>query len=111
MKWTVKRYVTARGKNVIDAFIKDQDRATQSKILRLIGLIEVYGPDLGQPHARYLGGKLYELCVRGKNEIRIFYVGINNQNVVVLLHVFKKKTQRLPEREIKIARNRQKTLT
>lgn len=111
MNWAVKRYVTARGEKIVDDFVKYQDKSTQSKILRAIRLVTIYGPDLGLPHTRHLGDKLYELRIRGKNEVRIFFVAIVDQKTVVLLHAFKKRTQKLPKKELALARARQKTLT
>lgn len=74
-----------------------------------IKLLQNYGPLLGLPHARKLEGKLYELRVRGNEEVRIIYAFVENS--VCLLHVFKKKTQEIPEKELEIAKQRLKSLT
>lgn len=64
---------------------------------------------LGLPQSKALGGGLYELRVRGKQEIRMFYVF--HQSSAVILHIFIKKTQKTPAREINIAHKRKNMLT
>ncbi len=110
-KWTVKYYATRRSDELVKQFIDRQDKAARAKIFRMISLLTVYGPDLGMPYARNLGHGLFELRVRGKNEIRIFYVFVADDRTAVLLHGFKKRTQKLPSGELDIARSRQKELT
>ena len=46
----------------------------------------------------------------GKNAVRIFYI-FSYGRIIYLLHGFKKKTQKTPNRELMIAKNRQKELT
>lgn len=56
-----------------------------------------------------VGNNLFELRVRGQQEIRIFYTFYDDK--AILLHVFIKKTQKTPAREIEIAINKFKQLT
>ena len=44
---------------------------------------------------------MYELRIRGKQEVRIFYTF--NRGEIILLHCFLKKSQQIPSKEIKIA--------
>jgi phage-related protein len=108
--WTVKFYSTSRLDKPVEDFIENQDKATYAKIVRLLGTLSEYGPDLGMPYSRYMKNGLYELRVRGKNEIRIFYL-FQIKKTIYLLHAFKKSSQKTPRRELKIAINRQKELT
>jgi phage-related protein len=48
--------------------------------------------DLGMPRALALGGGLLELRVRGKQEVRAFYVFVIGKRIY-LLHTFVKMTQ------------------
>jgi phage-related protein len=53
---------------------------------------------------------LFELRPRGRSGIgRAFYCFVIGRRVVVL-HAFVKKTQQTPDRELKLARKRQKEL-
>lgn len=57
------------------------------------------------PHTKMLGGGLMELRVRGKQEVRIFYIFIVNKQIY-LLHGFLKKTQAISKKELDIAYQR-----
>ncbi len=57
----------------VKTFIKKLQKPTQSKILRSIELLEYYGQNLGMPHAKKATNLLYELRIRGTQEVRIFY--------------------------------------
>lgn len=48
--------------------------------------------------------KLFELRIRGKEEIRLFFT--HNEQGFYVLHVFKKKTNKTPKKEIAVATKR-----
>lgn len=109
MKWEVLYYVTPSGQRVVYDFIRNLDTPTYAKIMRQISLLEVYGIDLGMPHAKSLGGGLLELRVRGKREVRVFYAYATGHRIF-LLHGFVKKTQTTPAKELTMARKRQREI-
>ena len=109
--WTIIFYTNSRGDELVQDFIRNQDKQTKSKIARSINLISEYGPDLGMPHSRYMGEGIYELRVRGKNEVRIFYIAVINNLEVIFIHAFKKRTQKTPQKELNIAKDRKDLLT
>lgn len=77
---------------------------------RLIELLIEHGPNLRLPHSRALGDGLFELRPRGRSGIgRAFYCFVIGRRIVVV-HAFVKKTQQTPDRELKLARKRQKEL-
>lgn len=90
-------------------FIKSLEKPTQSKVLRGINLLEIYGRDLSMPHVKHIQDRLFELRMRGSQEIRIFFT--YHENHAYLLHGFVKKTQKIPAREIKTAEKRFSVLT
>ncbi len=102
--WNVNFFQTARGDRPVEDFIKDQDEATYAKILTAISLLRNGGPFLKPPYIKKLQNKLYELRISGVVAIRIFYTIQNNE--YYLLHAFKKKTQKIPTKELKIAIDR-----
>ena len=108
--WTVKFYSKHRSDKPVEEFIENQDKPTYAKITRLLGLLSKHGPNLGMPYSRYMSDVLYELRVRGKNEVRIFYI-FRIESTVFLVHAFKKRTQKTPAKELRIAINRKKELT
>jgi len=109
MKWQVLLYVTANGQQAVHKFVNSLDPISYTKTLRQIELLEAHGTDLGIPHAKALGGGLIELRVRGKREVRIFYV-FAKERTIYLLHGFIKKTQHTPKKELDIARERQREI-
>ncbi|MDP9836035.1 phage-related protein [Neorhizobium huautlense] len=81
----------------------------QARLIRLIELIENVGLDkLHEPHVKHLEGKLWELRAKASEGIaRGIYVTVTGRKVLVL-HVFVKKTQKMPPRALAIARQRMK---
>jgi len=108
MTWRVFFFQTARGDYPVKKFIKEQDEATYAKILRSILLLRNHGQYLKPPYIKKLQDKLYELRISGKIAIRIFYTMYNDG--YYLLHAFKKKSQKTPGRELKIALDRMKEI-
>lgn len=93
----------------VEEFIASLEESTIGKVLRIIDLLEMFGNRLGMPHSKKIQANLFELRVRGKQEIRIFYVFHNNK--AVLLHGFVKKTEKTPLKEIGVALKRFRVLT
>lgn len=100
----IKTFETKSGQKPVDDFIKKQNIPTRKKIAFLINLLERFGMHLGMPYSRKITDGLYELRVRGKVEIRIIYGLRSNQ--AILLHIFKKKQDKIPRREIETAQAR-----
>lgn len=109
MKWEVIEYETERGESPVSEFIKKQQPRTIAKIAHLIDLLEIHGAFLGMPHAKKFENFLYELRIRGKEEIRVIY-GFKGKTIY-LLHGFKKQKQKTPPKEIATARQRYLSLT
>jgi phage-related protein len=80
---------------------------------RYIGLTDrmiEYGPNLGLPHTDAFGGGLFELRLKsGEGIARVFFCTMVRQEIV-MLHSFIKKTQKTPEKELKLAKQRMKEL-
>ncbi len=85
----------------VERFIKSLQKSAQGKVVRLKKLMVEYGGDLGMPHSKILSRRLYELRVRGKQEIRIFYTSVDHR--VILFHGFIKKTYRTLKKELELA--------
>ena len=96
----------------VDAEIETLPVKLGARLLRLLEAIENVGLEaLPEPHAKHLGGKLWELRVRAQGGIaRGIYVTLAERRVVIL-HVFAKKSRRTPLRALAIARERMKQVT
>lgn len=105
-KWSIIFYKTLQGDTPINDFILSLELKAQSKVRDSIRLLEHFGIRLGQPHVKKLTGtQLWELRIVGSDSIRIFYVAISGK-IFILLHGFKKKKNKTPPKEIRIAENR-----
>ncbi|OGF84895.1 hypothetical protein A2Z63_02185 [Candidatus Giovannonibacteria bacterium RIFCSPLOWO2_02_44_8] len=93
----------------LEDFIKSLEKPAAAKILRTLDLLEMFGYELGMPHSRKISNRLFELRIRGTQEIRIFYTFYKNE--AILLHGFLKKTEQTPQKEISIASAKLQRLT
>lgn len=108
MGWKVNFFQTARGNYPVKEFLDEQDEATNAKAILAIRLLSNNGPYLKPPYIKKLQGHLYELRISGKVTIRIFYT--LHRNEYFLLHAFKKKTEKTPPKELKLALDRMKEI-
>jgi hypothetical protein len=92
----------------VENFIWTLEKTTIAKVLRTIDLLEIFGNRLSMPHSRYVFENLFELRIRGTQEIRLFYTFYNAQ--AIILHGFIKKSFKLPNKEINKAKEKMKRL-
>jgi phage-related protein len=80
-----------------------------ASFLRISRLIEASGLHMvHEPYVKHLEGPVWEMRMRGKDGIaRAAYVTATGKRVVIV-HVFVKKTQKTPRREIETALQRAK---
>lgn len=104
MKYQVILFENGRGDKPVKEFIWKFDEKTVSKFVRLSDLLSELGPALSMPYSKKLNKELYELRIKGKNEIRILYYFKGQK--CYLLHAFLKKTRKTPLREIDTANQR-----
>lgn len=77
-----------------------------ARYIHVTDLMLEFGPNLGMPHTRSMGDKLFEIRLKSKEGIgRVFYCTMIDKRIVIL-HSFVKKTNKTPEKELKIARKR-----
>ena len=100
--WNIVFYRDRRGKCPPLEFIDDLPMIEQAKIRNTLRLLKEFGPNLGMPHAKPIGGKLWELRPGG---IRLFYFAFIDQQFVVL-HGYRKQSQKAPASEIATALRR-----
>ena len=108
--WKVIFYTNNRLESPLVDFIENLPKKQGAKVLREISLFEKVGINSVYPQTSKIIGSeykdLWELRVRfGKNSIRIIYF-LHIKDTFVLLHGFKKKTNKIPKRELEIAKNR-----
>jgi phage-related protein len=87
-------------------------RELRAALTRITDRVASIGLDrMGEPHVRHIDGKLWEMRPSGKHtEGRALYVTTTGRRVVIVL-AFVKKTRKTPDRIIKLAHERARTLT
>ena len=78
--------------------------AKKAKVFAYLHHLENVGPSMRRPMADYMGDRsgLYELRP-GRNRVIYFYL---QRNKIILLHAFLKKTEAIPEADIRVAEDR-----
>ena len=101
MAWSIEYYSTAVKRTILRL-----PPGLLARYVRLTDLMLEFGPALGMPHTRAMGRGLSELRVKGQEGIaRVFY-GTAAAQRIIMLHVFIKKSQKTPQKELEIARRR-----
>lgn len=103
MAWTVE--VLDEAKDVLRGLPED----IQASFSRIAMLIEGHGLErMREPYVKHLEGPVWEMRMKGRDGIaRAAYVTATGRRVVVV-HVFVKKTEKTPRREIETALKRAK---
>lgn len=105
MKYTIAYY-----NDHVEKQILSLPRTLSVRYLRLTELMVDYGSDLGMPYTKSLGDGLFELRLKGQEGIaRVCYCTLVGQRIV-MLHSFIKKTDKIPHRELDIARKRKREM-
>lgn len=99
-------YTDHRGRCPVLDFINALPVMEQVKIRNVLRLLKEFGTHIGMPHAKHIQGKLWELRPGG---IRLFYFTFIEEQFVIL-HGYRKQSQKAPEKEIKIALRRMEEL-
>ena len=104
MSWTVE-FLDEDVEAMLDALPVD----IQAHFLRIVELIRSQGLErVRGPYVKHLEAALWEMRLKGKSGIaRAVYVTAVGKRIVIV-HVFTKKTQKTPRREIEIALKRAK---
>jgi phage-related protein len=104
MAWVVG-FLNEEVKASLDAFPLD----IRASFQHISELIESHGLErVREPYVKHLEGPLWEMRMKGRSGIvRACYVTAVRKRVVVV-HVFEKKTQKTPRREILTALKRAK---
>lgn len=102
MAWQLRYYLDKRGGSPVEEFIEKLPEEERAPLRARIDFLGEVGNRAREPLSKSLGMGLFELRVRSS---RIFYC-FKPGGVIVLLHAFRKKTQKTPKQEIEIARRR-----
>ncbi|OGE29983.1 hypothetical protein A3C59_02600 [Candidatus Daviesbacteria bacterium RIFCSPHIGHO2_02_FULL_36_13] len=102
VKWQIIYFISSSGDNPVGKFL-DTYIPIKVKAFRIFNHIKEYGLTAAIPHIKKLSGSsLWEIRILGGNNARILYVTLQ-ENKILLLHAFIKKTNKTPSKEIRIA--------
>ncbi len=85
-------------------FIATLEKSTIAKVVHSIELLEEFSHNLGMPHSKKIDSRLFELRIRGQQEVRILYTFY--KGTIFLLHGFTKKTQKIQGKELATAKQK-----
>ena len=103
MEWDIKYY----NQSVEESILHLPD-GLLARYLRLTDLMEALGSNLGMPHTKLVEKNLFELRLKSKEGIaRVFYCAKIGKKII-MLHMFIKKTQKIPKKELRVATERLK---
>ncbi|WP_156256399.1 type II toxin-antitoxin system RelE/ParE family toxin [Sandarakinorhabdus oryzae] len=105
-------YRTPAGNDVVLDLIRSFDPADRRTIGEDLKTLQMRHP-LGLPLSRPLGKGLSELrsSLPSGREFRLFYCFDRRTSHLIVLHGFIKKSQQTPDKEMRIARDRQQEFT
>ena len=92
----------------VHKYIQRLSRKDRTRIKVAIEFLEEFGPLIKPPLSKKITGRVHELRIKGQNSYRIFYTQLKND--YYLIHIFKKKSQKIPLKEIKTTLDRIKLL-
>ena len=99
-------YTTTLGDSPADDFVKSLSSSQAAKIIRILSYVEIYGLVTPIRHVKKLTGTpLWEIRILGQDNIRVLYATMD-EDAIIVLHGFLKKTQKTPLKEIEIAMKR-----
>jgi phage-related protein len=109
-KWEIIYYLTTSGDNPTLEFLEANPKI-KTKVFKIFEYIEKYGLSSVISHVKKLSGTpLWEIRILGQDSTRVLYVTRQEKKIVVL-NIFKKKSDKTPLKEIRVALERLKELT
>jgi phage-related protein len=105
-EWLVLYYEDSSGISDVYTFIEERKPREKANIFAILSHLEEKGPHLPRPYADFLERGIHELRIKSRgNHYRILYF-FCFRRYIVLTHLFCKKTNRVPRKEIKKALKR-----
>ncbi len=102
-KFTVYYYIDSKGNSPVKDFLDSLGEKQKTKVFRIFEVYEEYGLSSIMPHTKKVAATpFWEIRILGKDNIRIIYLMITKENILAL-HGFVKKSQKTPQKELKIA--------
>jgi len=101
MKWHITFYSPK-----VESEILSFPKGILANFLHIAEMMEELGPALGMPYTRSIGDGLFEIRAKGKEGISRSFFCLATGKEIIILHSYIKKSQKIPKKELKIARKR-----
>jgi len=95
-------------KKEFERFLSKINKTSRVRLVRDMSFLKEHGSTLRMPFSKKIHSQLYELRTSGKQRVRIIYAIKGSQ--IYLVHWFVKKTQKMPQKELKTALKRLTTI-
>ncbi len=106
--YRVSLYKDKSGGSPIGDFIFSLNHQEKLKIVKQIKYLEIFGITKANPSLKKLvGTPLWEVRILGKSSLRIICVAVIH-NEVMILNIFKKKSNKTPLKELSLSISRYK---
>lgn len=107
MKLKILYYRSSSGRKIIEDYIRNQDENIKAYILSFLVKFENDPIYRREPFSKKIDKDIYEIRIKIRDCFRLLY-GFIYKDSIIILHIFKKKTNKIPKKELRIARDRLK---
>jgi len=101
MAWSIEYY-----NEKISNMILKMPSGLLARYIHVTDMMMLFGPNLGMPHTRAMGEKLFEMRLKSKEGISRVFFCTKIGKKIIMLHYFIKKSEKTPDKEIETARKR-----
>ena len=102
--YNIEFYSKENGEEPARDFILKLEPKMQAKILKIIDLVEMNGPQIQMPYSEHIKDGIFEIRAKqSSNVTRILYFYVAGKKII-LTNGFVKKTSKTPNREIELAK-------
>ncbi len=98
---------SSSGREIIYNYIEFLDKDTEKTINASLRKFRDDHRYRQEPYCKKITKNIFEIRIKAKDCYRILYAFLY-KDTVVLLHIFKKKTNKIPKKDLKLAVNRLK---
>ena len=106
VSFTVIAYEKENGEIPVEEFINSLDIKMRAKVYGMLSILQDKGNLLREPYSKHLEDGIFELrCKVGSNITRVLYF-FYYEGKIILTNGFVKKSQKTPQGEIKLAKER-----
>ncbi len=107
MKINIYYHKSSTGREVVRDYIGALDAETQDVIYALLRKFRDDSRFRQAPYSKKIYKDIFEIRIKIKDHFRILYA-FAEKNSVILLHIFKKKTNKISQKDLELAINRLK---